>query len=263
MHVQDTENIKGMICYNHGYSDHLDNTLYDIAMEFSSKRNFIFFSHEHYGNGRSDGLYAYCPDFMIYVKHSSFLFKRAKLKYSKLYKIPTNSYFIGGTSMGGAVTIHQSIYDENNINININDKSININIPKWTGMFLAAPMCAVDETLRPPKIIEIAFEHLIVPLFPKICGVPIRDMLPYLLSPECDESIRNRVLIDNPMLTGRKPRFLSAKTFLDETRFIEKNAHLVKLPLIVLHSKLDKVTNPDSSKNFVKNAASVEKVCFY
>ena len=47
----------------------------------------------------------------------------------------------------------------------------------------------------------------------------------------------------------------------EATDWIGEHVKEVKLPLVVLHSSLDKVTNPKISKKFVEMAGSDDKVC--
>ena len=341
------KNPKGMICYNHGYADHIDCLIHDLALEWCSKRGYIFFTHDHYGHGRSDGLYIHCDDFNRYAKHASYLHQKAKIKYSKLYNIPQNGYFLGGESMGGAICIHQALYESqvlngdgknntksnvygaetfkdslhfktenkdeyllnhthesenssidnannnntNNTNDNINARnsrsttsnniknniindisSINNNIEdkfglnmnirfNWNGMFLAAPMCAIDPQIRPSQWIETIFRHLVVPIAPKLRQAPSENMDPWLFSDESPNYPKTKWFENNLLKPNGKPRMVTARSFLDATDNIENNAKYVTMPFIVLHSKGDKVTNPQGSKMFYENAGTVEKVC--
>ena len=277
----DDKTAKGMICYNHGYADHLDNLMHDVGVEWC-KRGFIFFTHEHFGHGRSDGLFIYCPDFDIYVKHSSFLFKRAKLKYSKLYKLPPKSFFLSGESLGGAITIHQAIYEtQNRINKKSDDtkekekekddddenKQSDIDIDsdvdlEWTGVLLAAPMCGIDDNIRPPKPIENCFLHCIVPCCPKSRISPTADLSDFFLSKDSSQKARTKYYENNALFDHGKPRLITSKTFIKATTFIEENALLFTLPVLIFHSKDDKVTSPAKSQLFEKNCASKDKVCF-
>ena len=125
------KDMKGMICYNPGYRQYIHCLQHEEAITWVRK-GFIFFIHEHYGHGRSDGLYLHCPDFNIYTNHSTYIHKYAKKKYSKLYNIPNNAYFICGMSMGGGITIYQ-ILNESRLKP---DKDV----PQWNGMALVCPV---------------------------------------------------------------------------------------------------------------------------
>lgn len=275
----ENQNPKGMICYNHGYADHIDCMVHNIGLEWSNKRGYIFFVHEHYGHGRSDGLYVYCDDFMQYVKHSSFMHARAKIKYGKEYNIPKNNYFLAGESLGGAITIHQAIYESklkiklrNNNILSNNSSTVNIdnnNIskgeeifgasPDWNGMFLAAPMCGVSKDLRPSQFVEKIFKKIILPMAPKAQAAPLGKLGNSLLSPQADSAIKNKVENGNPLRHTARERLLTAYVLYRATKFINRRASEVMIPLLVVHNMDDRVTDPIISQAFVKKASSTDK----
>ena len=311
--------INGMICYNHGYSDHVDNVVHDTAIEFSSKRGYIVFVHEHYGHGRSDGKYIYCPDFNMMVKHASYVHKRAKLKYSKRYNIPKTGYFLGGHSMGGAIAIHEHLYDKQlkskvkdkvkvkvqvksksaeQVQLNekshlldkkkekakekekdlleiryINNGTINnideleiesLGVPEYNGMFLAAPMCGIgNESNKAPDCLETIIRSCILPCIKddaRLCGKGNENAVDdLLLSKKASESVQHRFFNDNPLRNSKQPILRTGISLMDATKFIQSNAHLVDIPLFVIHGKDDKITDPMQSKAFVEKAASKDK----
>ena len=294
---KDTSKIKGMICYNHGYGAHMDLFAHDTAKELCSNRSFIVHIHEHYGHGRSDGLYLDIPYFDMLVKHCNYLHNRAKLKYSKLYNIPSNGYFLMGESMGGAIAVHQLLKSKlipiNNVNTsdnknyqeplievkdndNYNDDGGNIDSNnynelvsklKWNGLILAAPMCGikgVDMTKYIFKCTANVFENCITPCCPKtrLPKPPMMNMETQrlkILSKDGSQYAQKKLWNDNPLANNTSPRYRTSVALVNACQFVQENAKLIEIAMLVVHSKNDGITDPFVSKQFVENVSSKDK----
>ena len=113
---RNNDKIKGIVFHAMGYGSFMDWTDYNNCMEFV-RRNYMVIQHEHYGHGRSDGLWLCNPDneysFDTYVNDAIYVFERSKRLYTpkRFIKngVNTCSYFMLGHSLGGAISIAVSI----------------------------------------------------------------------------------------------------------------------------------------------------------
>ena len=106
--------IRGALCFCHGYTDYLGPHFDHIATLFSYN-GFVCFGVEHRGHGRSDGLAAYIPDFQEvvtdYLDWLSLVRKRVSL-----FAVSTTTpalpipIFVWAESMGGAIAVQVSCY---------------------------------------------------------------------------------------------------------------------------------------------------------
>ena len=82
-----------------------------------------------------------------------------------------------------------------------------------------------------------------------------------MLSDKASDDIVHKAFDENFLVNTRKPRNITAKSLMDAADFImnENNLKDLKIPLFVVHSKQDKITNPNASKMFVDKVSSKEK----
>ena len=102
---------KGMICYAIGFGDHVDWNNHDTGCIYADL-GFIVFMVEYKGHGRSDGEYAVIDNFeKDIVDETIWMFLQAIDRHIKPHPVYSksidekNNYFLGGKSMGGAVSI--------------------------------------------------------------------------------------------------------------------------------------------------------------
>ena len=132
--VRQRSKIKGMICYVVGYAEKIDWHLPNILCQFVD-RGYVCFCFDHFGHGRSDGLWTFVPEFGLMVENAVLMCNYAKRKYvDKEFKgvlNRTRNVFLLGTSMGGAISIHVSLIQPDD----------------WRGLLLVAPMCSIDDNV--------------------------------------------------------------------------------------------------------------------
>ncbi|PIN16497.1 2-acylglycerol O-acyltransferase [Handroanthus impetiginosus] len=150
-------------------------------------------------------------------------------------KLPS---FLFGESMGGAVALKVHLKQPN----------------AWNGAVLVAPMCKIADDVVPPWIITQILIG-VAKVLPKHKLVPLKD-----LAAAAFRDPKKREQADyNVIVYKDKPRLRTALELLRTTQEIEQNLEKVSLPLLILHGKNDKVTDPSVSKALYEKASSSDK----
>jgi len=64
---------------------------------------------------------------------------------------------------------------------------------------------------------------------------------------------------NDPLIHGESQPVQTAKVMIDAASRLNKEFHLIKLPVLILHGTEDKATNPSGSEFFYDNAGSTDK----
>lgn len=228
------ENIP-VILMIHGYADSTHCFQRYTAIRLA-RYGFIVIGIDLEGHGKSDGLSVYIPDFNKMVFD---ILKFAKQIQTTLF--PDNPWFLLGESMGGAVCVEICFLAEKQ------DLKLN-------GCILQAPMCKINDRIKPTKLQICALKLL-------RCIVPTLQIVP---SP----NISNKTMKSNSIrkiskkcayIFNGKPRVSTAIELLKVTLRIEKNAKHFKHPVFILHGTKDTITDPEYSKEFYEKISSKDK----
>ena len=245
--------LKGMICYNAGYSSYTEWTDSDVALNFV-ERGFIFVCFDHYGHGRSDGDWLTIKpmhDYNVYTEDALYIFERAKRKYSPKQSENKNEsfrYLLFGHSMGGAVAIQIS-KQFTSASLGEDDA-----LYGWDGLILSAPMVAIKEEMKPkPFLIQLA--SFIVWLCPNARIVPTKPMVDKLT--RCQKYFE--FIQKSPLMYDDKPALKTAFNLLGFANKIESELEKVKLPLLVMHGEKDKITDPQMAQLLFDKCSSKQK----
>ena len=144
---------------------------------------------------------------------------------------------------------------------------VNYNVPEFNGMFLISPMCSddIDKRAKAKGICMCCIKTCIIPCTPDawvggLCaGMSESNVNKALLSNDASESIKERLFEENKLQSGNKSRYSSGLTLIDVSKFIEHNAKIVEIPLFLIHSKQDKITDIQKSQVFFDNVSSEDK----
>ncbi|KAK4410193.1 Caffeoylshikimate esterase [Sesamum angolense] len=242
---------KAVVCFCHGYGDTSTFFFEGIARKLASS-GYGVFAMDYPGFGLSEGLHGYIPDFDILV--DDVMDHYAKVKENPdLRKLPS---FLFGQSMGGAVAL-----------------KIHLKQPDaWSGAVLVAPMCKIAEDMVPPWLVTQILIG-VAKVLPKHKLVPQKDLAELAFR---DVKKRQQTAY-NVVAYKHKPRLRTALELLRTTKEIEQQlekdiliqiyfnydililAYEVSLPLLILHGKEDKVTDPSVSKALYEKASSTDK----
>ncbi|GAB2280057.1 hypothetical protein Dimus_014696 [Dionaea muscipula] len=230
---KEDEQIKGVICFCHGYGDTCTFFFEGIARRIAAS-GYAVFAVDHPGFGLSDGLHGYMPRFDDLVDNVIEQYTKIKGR-RELRGLPS---FIFGQSMGGAVAI-----------------KVILNEPhQWDGVILVAPMCRIAEEVMPPAALLKA-GYLLASVVPKVKFFHNGD-----LAELCFRDPKKRKMTEyNVICYSGRVRLKTAIELLKATSEIESQVNEVRSPLLILHGAADKVTDPMVSQFLYEKASSKDK----
>ncbi|XP_042028544.1 caffeoylshikimate esterase-like isoform X2 [Salvia splendens] len=231
--VPDSRSPKAVVCYCHGYGDTCTFFFEGIARKLASS-GYAVFAMDYPGFGLSEGLHGYIPKFDLIV--DDVIEQYSKVKENPGFRLLPS--FLFGQSMGGAVAL-----------------KVHLKQPDaWNGAVLAAPMCKLADEMVPPWPLDQILIGL-AKLFPKQKLVPQKDLAELAFK---DVKKRQQTAY-NVVAYKHKPRLRTAVELLRTTQDIEQQLEKVSLPLLILHGKDDKVTDPSVSSALYERAQSQDK----
>ncbi|KAL1566596.1 acylglycerol lipase [Salvia divinorum] len=231
--LPDSGSPKAVICFCHGYGDTCTFFFEGIARKLASS-GYGVFAMDYPGFGLSEGLHGYIQNFDILVEDVIEHYSKVK-EDPNLHKLP---FFLFGQSMGGAIAL-----------------KVHLKQPDaWNGAILVAPMCKIADDVVPPWLVTQILTGM-AKLLPKLKLVPQKDLAELAFK---DERKRKQTAY-NIVSYKHKPRLGTALELLRTTNEIEENLEKVSLPLLILHGKEDKVTDPSVSKALYEKAYSQDK----
>uniref|UniRef100_A0A0A9CJC1 Serine aminopeptidase S33 domain-containing protein n=1 Tax=Arundo donax TaxID=35708 RepID=A0A0A9CJC1_ARUDO len=230
--------MKAIVCICHGYGDTCTFFLDGIARRIASA-GYGVFALDYPGFGLSEGLHGYIPKFDTLVDDVVEHF--AKIKGNPEYGgLPS---FLFGQSMGGAVAVKVHLKQPN----------------EWNGAILVAPICKIADDVVPPWPIQQVMSFMAT-LLPKIKLVLQKDLAELAFR----EKKKREQTSYNVIAYTDKPRLQTALETLKTTQEIERRLAEVSLPMIILHTVADLVTDPAVSKALYEKAKSSDKkLCLY
>ncbi|KAL1536912.1 acylglycerol lipase [Salvia divinorum] len=231
--VPDSGSPKAVVCYCHGYGDTCTFFFEGIARKLASS-GYAVFAMDYPGFGLSEGLHGYIPKFDLIV--DDVIEQYSKVKENPEFRLLPS--FLFGQSMGGAVAL-----------------KVHLKQPDaWNGAVLAAPMCKIADEMVPPWPLDQILIGL-AKLFPKQKLVPQKDLAELAFK----EVKKRQQTAYNVVAYKHKPRLRTAVELLRTTQEIEQQLEKVSLPLLILHGKDDKVTDPSVSNALYETAQSQDK----
>ena len=109
---------KGLICQCLGYTDYCDYEYTIISQEYC-KRGYAFFVWDHYGHGKSSGLWINIQQIQWLIDDTIFITNYARKK----FPLPNNYLF--GTSMGGNIVSRMLIQSQQSQNTSFSPQKLN------------------------------------------------------------------------------------------------------------------------------------------
>ncbi|XP_022865659.1 caffeoylshikimate esterase [Olea europaea var. sylvestris] len=224
---------RAVVCFCHGYGDTCTFFAEGIARKLASS-GYGVFAMDYPGFGLSEGLHGYVPSFDKLVDDVIEHYSKVK-ENPEFCALPS---FLFGQSMGGAVAL-----------------KVHLKQPDaWNGAILVAPMCKIAGDMVPPWLVTQILIG-VAKLLPKWKLVPQKD-----LAESAFRDVKKREQAAyNVIAYTHKPRLRTALEMLRTTEEIERQLEKVSLPLLILHGKADKVTDPSVSKALYEKARSPDK----
>ena len=217
----------------HGYADHSDYLMVNHAREVVLKNNALVFLFDQTGFGRSDGLWAFIPDWFRHVASCGRIIEFAKNKF------PGLKTFGLGFSMGGAVLLSLCIERKNLLD----------------GMVLLAPMCRIASHLKPSSLMMAVLRVLTI-LIPDLPVTPVPDLARFAYR---EPKLFTAILARNHLNYKMKPRLATAWEMIRAQNWMEANMEKLKTPFMILHGSADHIIDHSSSLELVSRASTEDK----
>jgi len=222
----------------HGYTDHLDYTIRQVALTMATLNSAHVFTFDIPGHGRSDGLWCLINDWNHMVKQIA---EMVETIFCKEMRDNGKPVFCWGYSQGGALAIHLCMSHQY----------------LFKGAILLSPMCEV--AAKPGPWLEGLLNAIsyIAGSFPL---VPTSDnSINVWKDPKIHHSFKlgpHKNLLAYP----GNPRFATARELLLACNEIGRRAkNEMKTPFLILHGTDDKVCPQKASKQFHKTAPVKDK----
>jgi len=227
---------KEYIVIYHGYGDHSDYILHEIAHDLALKTGKGVIVFDQPGFGRSDGLWGYIPNWFDHVMLCVAATRSIVKSVSGKSRVSLIGY---GHSMGGGLLITAAIQ-----------------YPRlFSALILSAPMCGLSPSLRKHFLIE-KFFFLLADLVPTAPIAPVPDLGALCFE---DPSFYNYTKQTNPLGYRGKPRLGTARSLLLAQQWLSENGHRLSTPFLILHGTRDMITSLDSSVDLYRKAISTDK----
>jgi alpha-beta hydrolase superfamily lysophospholipase len=213
-------NIKAIVVLVHGLGEHCQR--YAPYIEYFTKQGIAFTAFDLMGHGRSEGTKGTITEYQNLVDDVDICVMKSKNLF------PAIPHFVYGHSMGGNIVINYLI--EYN--------------PQLEGAIVTSPWLKL--TYEPPAISRMAANFLskILPDITIPNGLKIEH-----ISHLADEVKKYQT---DPFNHNRIS-FLLYSSVVQYGRLAIKKAHLVKLPVLLMHGLDDQITSPVASKKMAQN----------
>ncbi|MCG8370561.1 MAG: lysophospholipase [Proteobacteria bacterium] len=210
----------------HGLGEHCGR--YGHLAAHCNARGFAVHAIDHYGHGKSDGRAGYVERFSVYLDGVRALRDAVRTEQPKI------PMFLLGHSMGGLIAAALLVHEQ----------------ADFRGCVLSGPALRTDE--EPPALVR-GLIRLISWLLPT---VPVIGLDPSGVSR--DPAVVGAYVADPLVHHGK----LSARLIAElgkAMRSTRAAAHVVDLPLLILHGEEDALTSPGGSAEFYEHAGSTDK----
>lgn len=217
---------KAVLVLAHGLAEHCGR--YQNFIDYFLPRGYEIWAFDYRGHGKSEGKRCHVEKFDYFVQDTcSFLQIVAQQR-------PDVPVFLVGHSMGGLVAALVAFRCQD----------------KLRGLVLSAP--SLKRSIAAPEPLKTVVRMLSA-VAPKV-GVHTIDSS--LLSR--DFSVV-QVYDSDPLVFRGKISARLASELVNAGEAASKQAHLIKLPVLILHGVADKLCNPAGSKLFYQECASADK----
>lgn len=231
--------IKAVIFYCHGYSDH-NSFIKVVDHQRFVNQGIACVYIEYEGHGRSDGQIGLIENWDNLIEDVSDYFQEVAAK-----RFPNQPRFLFGESMGGAIAymVHGRIGH------------------LFRGVVFGCPMCKISETMLPPKWVIKLLRHLVDPnsMASFVRSWPIAPSNNNLANLTFRLAEKKFMILRCPLIYGRRPRLVTAYNLLDVTKKVSGDLKNFDAPFLVLHGKADRVTDPKISECLYNESKSKDK----
>lgn len=216
---------KGALCVAHGLGEHSGR--YANLVNKLVPAGWSVFALDHRGHGKSQGKRGHVDSFSQYINDLDVFIDIIKTK-SK------SPLFLFGHSMGGLIALSYAILHPDKIKGVVSSAAalkIAVEVPKWKST-LGKIMSKIFPTLAMNNEID-----------------------PYMLSHDADvvDAYKNDPLVHSKV----SARWFTE--FVAQIEWVNKNAHKLNVPCLILQGGEDKLVHPDGSRQFFENVHISDK----
>lgn len=217
--------VRGVVALHHGLADH--STRYSALAERLARGGYVVWGLDMRGHGRSAGPRVHMPKIDLMLGDLAAFLEVARRR------DPARPLFLYGHSIGGLIVTLYAIERQ----------------PALTGLIVAAPGIAFE---APP--IQAAAIQLVNRVNPRA---------PILETPHDDfaaEASVARELDRDPLVAQHKGPAMTARSAIDAVSRVWARPEALRVPLLVIHGDVDKLTAPSGSRDLVARASSSDKM---
>jgi alpha-beta hydrolase superfamily lysophospholipase len=211
--------IKAVVCLVHGLGEH-SGRYKQLPVDLTNS-GFALIGYDQRGHGKSEGKRGHTPSYEAYLADISKVLHEAGKRY------PDKKIFLYGHSMGGNLVINYAL----------RNPSGNI-----SGVIATGPWLKLSRPLGPIMNSLAVFLNKCFPSFSTFHGIKSTDFS------------QAKYKIEDHVKDELMHPWISARTFIcirDAGLWALEHASEFKFPLLILHGGSDKVTSPESSREFV------------
>jgi alpha-beta hydrolase superfamily lysophospholipase len=216
--IPETE-VKAVVCLVHGLGEH-SGRYKQLPVDLTDS-GFVLFAYDQRGHGQSEGKRGHTPSYEAYLNDITKLLLEANKRF------PGKKLFLYGHSMGGNLVINYALRFPSS---------------RISGVIATGPWLKLSRPLSPFMNKMAFFLNKYYPSFRTLHSIKSTDFSKLKLKTEDYEK-------DKYMHP-----WISARTFIcirDAGLWALNHASEFKFPILILHGGSDKVTSPESSKEFV------------
>lgn len=222
-------NPEKVIVIQHGFGEHSDR--YGNFLKAIENEPYSVYALDSRGHGRSDGKRGHVDQFQRYIDDLADLIRIAKHEES------VSKVILLGHSLGGVIALQYATEGFNQDNL--------------LGLIISSPALQVKMDLE-KEIKKFAAEILssIMPAVTLDANLDLKFL-------SHDESVIEAYKKD-PLVHG-KISFQMGKNLFHLAAVMNQKAHLIQVPILMIHGEADGIADVEGSKNFFKNLTTSKK----
>lgn len=221
---------RGVVHVVHGLGDH-SSKYAEVAKAFV-KAGYAVLAHDAHGHGRSDGFRGHADSVNEYVEDAQRAISEGERRLPR--RVAGLPRFLVAHSLGGAVGIHMVVREKD-----VDDK-------RWAGVVLTAPAVSV-------------YPNPLLKLFAPVIAAVAPLMPVQRLKFGKKRRKGNADALRDPLVRRAPIRAKLGYEVLKSCEIIEREAGKFMAPLLIAHSKGDRVTNSAGSLKFRNMVGSADK----
>ena len=246
---------KALIIFCHGYSAHCNRPIYQIfGREFNNK-NIGFVTFDFHGHGYSDGVRALLNNYEDLIDDeecviSALYSTDSTISCNLLKRGFTCPYFLGGQSMGGAITMFLSQkYQEKHNDI----------AALYQGSIL---LCPAIDVKKPHAAVFFLFEWIMVPLFPDYNLPSMFTNVDQANLSISDPSLVKYIYNDgyprnsNGLGYSESIRYVTGYSVIKLGEAIRESLHTIQYPFLVIHDPEDQIVRATGTEMLMELSQS-------